>query len=67
VPRHRDPPGRRDRGAIVAFDEGAPHKDGYRRYRIRTVEGTDDFRAVAEVLRRRFRDARERGGLPDCW
>src|SRR5206468_8070938 len=23
-------------GAIVAFDEGAPHKDGYRRYRIRT-------------------------------
>ena len=52
-------------GAIVAFDEGAPHKDGYRRYRIRTVEGTDDFAAVAEVLRRRFRDARERGGLPD--
>src|SRR3989454_6352809 len=52
-------------GAIVAFDEGAPHKDGYRRYRIRTVEGTDDFAAVAEVLRPRFRDARERGGLPD--
>ena len=52
-------------GAIVAFDEGAPHKDGYRRYRIRTVEGTDDFAAVAEVLRRRFRDARERSGLPD--
>jgi excinuclease ABC subunit C len=52
-------------GAIVAFDEGEPHKDGYRHYRIRTVEGTDDFASVAEVLRRRFRDARERGGLPD--
>jgi excinuclease ABC subunit C len=52
-------------GAIVAFDEGEPDKDGYRHYRIRTVEGTDDFAAVAEVLRRRFRDAREHGGLPD--
>jgi excinuclease ABC subunit C len=52
-------------GAIVAFDEGEPAKAGYRLYRIRTVEGTDDFAAVAEVLRRRFRDARERGGLPD--
>jgi excinuclease ABC subunit C len=52
-------------GAIVAFDEGQPAKAGYRLYRIRTVEGTDDFAAVAEVLRRRFRDARERGGLPD--
>src|SRR5207249_4314067 len=52
-------------GAIVTFDEGEPDKDGYRLYRIRTVEGTDDFAAVAEVLRRRFRDARELGGLPD--
>jgi excinuclease ABC subunit C len=52
-------------GAIVAFDEGEPDKAGYRHYRIRTVEGTDDFAAVAEVLRRRFRDGRERGGLPD--
>src|SRR5581483_1024515 len=52
-------------GAIVAFDEGEPDKSGYRLYRIRTVAGTDDFASVAEVLRRRFRHARERGGLPD--
>ncbi len=52
-------------GAIVAFDEGEPDKDGYRHYRIRSVVGTDDFAAVAEVLRRRFREARERGGVPD--
>ena len=52
-------------GAIVAFEEGAPYKDGYRRYRIRTVEGTDDFASVAEVLRRRFRTAGEGSGLPD--
>jgi excinuclease ABC subunit C len=42
-------------GAIVAFDEAVANKEGYRLYRIRTVEGTDDFAAVAEVLRRRFR------------
>jgi excinuclease ABC subunit C len=52
-------------GAVVAFDEGEPAKAGYRLYRIRTVEGADDFASVAEVLRRRFRDARERGGVPD--
>jgi len=43
-------------GAVVAFRDGVPWKDGYRRYRIRSVEGTDDFAAVREVLLRRFRD-----------
>jgi excinuclease ABC subunit C len=52
-------------GSIVAFDEGEAAKAGYRHYRIRTVEGTNDLAAVAEVIQRRFRDARERGGLPD--
>jgi len=52
-------------GAIVAFDEGEPDKEGYRHYRIRSVDGTDDFASVAEVLRRRFRDGRAREGLPD--
>jgi excinuclease ABC subunit C len=55
-------------GSLVAFDEGVPDKSGYRHFRIKTVEGTDDFAAVAEVLRRRFRTrdgADERGGLPD--
>jgi len=57
--------GRETVGSVVAFDEGEPAKAGYRHYRIRTVEGTDDFAAVSEVIRRRFRDARERGGVPD--
>jgi excinuclease ABC subunit C len=52
-------------GAVVAFDEGEPAKAGYRLYRIRSVAGADDFASVAEVLRRRFRDAREKGGVPD--
>jgi len=51
-------------GSLVAFDEGVPAKAGYRHYRLRSVTGTDDFAAVAEVVRRRFRD-RERGGVPD--
>jgi excinuclease ABC subunit C len=41
-------------GAVVAFREGRPWKDGYRRFRIRSVTGTDDFASVAEVLRRRL-------------
>jgi len=47
--------GRETVGAIVAFRDGQPWKDGYRRFRIRSVVGTDDFASVAEVLRRRFR------------
>jgi excinuclease ABC subunit C len=52
-------------GAVVAFDEGEPAKAGYRLFRIRSVVGADDFAAVAEVLRRRFRRVHERGDLPD--
>jgi len=51
-------------GAIVCVLDGAPFKDGYRRYRIRSVEGTDDFASVAEVLSRRFRNG-PASELPD--
>jgi excinuclease ABC subunit C len=52
-------------GAIVAFDEGEPAKAGYRLFRIRSIGGADDFAAIAEVLRRRFRHVHERGDAPD--
>jgi excinuclease ABC subunit C len=42
-------------GSLVVFQDGQPAKDEYRRYRIRTVEGTNDFAMVAEVVRRRLR------------
>ncbi len=42
-------------GAMVVFVKGVPHKSDYRRFRIRTVEGTDDYASMREVLRRRFR------------
>jgi excinuclease ABC subunit C len=52
-------------GAVVAFVEGQPFKDGYRRYRLRTVVGTDDFASIAEVMARRFRRGDRREPLPD--
>ncbi|MFN2475935.1 MAG: UvrB/UvrC motif-containing protein, partial [Chthoniobacterales bacterium] len=40
--------------SMVCFRHGVPDKDYYRRYRIRTVEGQDDFASMAEVVRRRY-------------
>ncbi len=42
-------------GSRVTFTDGRPDKGGYRRYRIRTVPGADDFAMMHEVLARRFR------------
>ena len=40
--------------SMVCFRDGAPDKNNYRRYRIRTVAGQDDFASMAEVVRRRY-------------
>jgi excinuclease ABC subunit C len=40
--------------SMVSFRSGVPDKSNYRRYRIRTVEGQDDFASMAEVVRRRY-------------
>ena len=47
-------------GSQVTFDEGEPRKDLYRRYRIRTVDGQDDFASMYEVLSRRLEARRRR-------
>jgi len=41
--------------SLVQFIDGLPFKPGYRRYKIRSVEGVDDFASVREVVSRRFR------------
>src|SRR5437867_3464119 len=41
--------------SLVSFIDGLPFKPGYRRYRIRSVEGVDDFASIREVVTRRFR------------
>jgi excinuclease ABC subunit C len=43
-------------GAKVSFVDGRPHKEGYRRYKIKTAKN-DDYMSMREVLSRRYRDA----------
>ncbi len=46
-------------GAMVTFDGLKADKKGYRKFRIRTVEGQDDYGSMREVLSRRFRRVME--------
>ena len=43
--------------SMVVFENGRPATSQYRRFRVKTVEGADDFATMQEVLRRRFRRA----------
>ena len=56
-------------GSMVVFVDGKAKKDQYRRFKIKTVEGADDYASMREVLTRRFRhglEERQRrgGGTP---
>jgi excinuclease ABC subunit C len=52
--------------SLVQFIDGLPFKPGYRRFRIRDVEGVDDYASIREVVARRFRKLRDDGDLfPD--
>jgi excinuclease ABC subunit C len=52
--------------SLVSFKNGRPDRANYRRFRIKTVEGQDDFASMAEVVRRRYsRLQRESRPLPD--
>jgi excinuclease ABC subunit C len=42
-------------GAMVVFENGAAKKSDYRKFKIKTVEGADDFASLQEMLRRRFK------------
>jgi excinuclease ABC subunit C len=46
--------------SLVNFIDGLPFKPGYRRYRIKSVQGVDDFASIREVVTRRFRRYRNR-------
>ena len=41
-------------GSMVVFQDGAPRRNDYRKFRIRTVEGPNDYASMREVLTRRF-------------
>jgi len=52
--------------SLARFRDGRPDRQGYRRFRIRSFEGNDDFRAMREVVGRRYsRLAREGKPGPD--
>ncbi|MGZ3494494.1 MAG: excinuclease ABC subunit UvrC [Thermodesulfobacteriota bacterium] len=52
-------------GSMVVFEEGEPNKDRYRRFKIKTVEGADDYGMMYEVLLRRYQKAVEENDLPE--
>jgi excinuclease ABC subunit C len=45
--------------SLVSFLDGLPFKPGYRRFKIKSVEGVDDFASMREVVTRRFRRLRD--------
>ncbi|MHC4433296.1 MAG: UvrB/UvrC motif-containing protein [Planctomycetota bacterium] len=44
-------------GSLVKFIDGKPFRSGYRRFRIKTVRGIDDYAMIAEVVNRRYKYA----------
>ncbi len=58
--------GREAVGSMVVFVGGKPSKGDYRRFKIRTVKGIDDYEMMREVIRRRYaRALSENQRLPD--
>ncbi len=52
--------------AMVVFVDGKPARQAYRKYKIKTVQGPDDYASMREVIRRRYlRLLREKQSLPD--
>jgi len=52
--------------SLVQFIDGLPFKPGYKRYKIQSVEGVDDFASMREVITRRFRRLTQEGeSFPD--
>jgi excinuclease ABC subunit C len=44
-------------GSMVQFIDGRPFKDGYRRFKIKTVSGIDDYACLKEIVTRRYKRA----------
>jgi len=52
-------------GSMVTFEDGKPVKERYRHFKIKTIEGADDYGMMYEVLLRRYRKALEENDIPD--
>jgi len=51
--------------SMVVFIDGRPDRREYRRYRVKTVVGPDDYASMREILERRMRRAAQDGAFPD--
>ena len=53
-------------GSMSSFIDGIPNKSGYRKFKIKTIQGRDDFAMIGEVIKRRYyRLLEENSDLPD--
>ena len=53
-------------GSMARFVSGVPDKSGYRKFKIKTVSGRDDFAMIGEIIKRRYyRLLEEKSALPD--
>lgn len=52
-------------GSLVVFTDGEPDTSQFRHYRIRTIDGPDDYAMMREVLLRRLSKSRDENTLPD--
>ena len=52
-------------GSMVSFEDGKPDKERYRHFKIKTIEGADDYGMMYEVLLRRYQKAAKENDLPD--
>lgn len=53
-------------GSMARFVDGKPDKSGYRRFKIKTVSGRDDFAMINEIVKRRYwRLRKEKSQFPD--
>ncbi|HZL43398.1 MAG TPA: excinuclease ABC subunit UvrC, partial [Verrucomicrobiae bacterium] len=50
--------------SLVSFRNGRPDRSNYRRFRIKTIQGQDDFGSIAEVVRRRYKRLLEESRAP---
>ncbi|PIP20125.1 MAG: excinuclease ABC subunit C [Candidatus Omnitrophica bacterium CG23_combo_of_CG06-09_8_20_14_all_40_11] len=58
--------GKEATGSMVSFYKGLPDKNNYRRFRIKTVQTIDDYKMLAEVVKRRYSGSlKEELALPD--
>ncbi len=52
-------------GSMVSFKDGEPAKERYRHFKIKTIEGADDYGMMYEVLLRRYQKVAQENDLPD--